>query len=336
MKYLTFAPPEEPENHQVGLLHSDRVISLASAQAWASEERQLPHRELPDNMFELICGGEEAQGSARALLSALEGKDPFGLQTRKGSRVGYRLEDVHLLPPLLRPMSLRDFYAFEAHVSAANTIRGRSVPEEWYQFPVFYFTNPNTIFGPEDLVPHPSYTQAMDYELEVACIIGKAGINIAPEKALEHIFGFTIFNDWSARDIQRKEMKVGLGPAKGKDFASSLGPYIVTPDELSDRSTGRPGVYDLKMKARVNGKEYSSGNWKDLHYSFGEMIARASHDVYLLPGEVLGSGTVGTGCLLELTQAQGPWLQPGDTVELEVEKLGVLRNVVSEIDRKQS
>jgi fumarylacetoacetate (FAA) hydrolase len=145
----------------------------------------------------------------------------------------------------------------------------------------------------------------------------------------EHVFGFTIFNDWSARDVQRKEMKVGLGPAKGKDFASTLGPWIVTPNEFAKRQTGRPGVYDSKMVARVNGEERSRGNWSDMHYSFGEIIARASEGVMLRPGDVIGSGTVGTGCLLEITKGEGPWLKAGDSVELEIEGIGVLKNTVS-------
>jgi fumarylacetoacetate (FAA) hydrolase len=146
---------------------------------------------------------------------------------------------------------------------------------------------------------------------------------------MDHIFGFTIFNDWSARDIQKQEMAVGLGPAKGKDFASSFGPYILTIDEIIDRSDGRPGVYDLAMKARINGEEVSSGNWKSLYYSFGQMIERASEEVTLMPGDIIGSGTVGTGCLLELTKGQGPWLSKGDIIELEIERFGVLRNTIT-------
>lgn len=228
------------------------------------------------------------------------------------------------------PRSLRDFYAFEQHVKTAYENRGRDVPKEWYEFPVFYYTNTSAIYGPDDTIPYPSYSDALDYELEVACVIGKAGIDIRAEDAEDYIFGYTIFNDWSARDVQRKEMKVGLGPAKGKDFAKSFGPYLVTPDELADRHTGRPGVYDLEMVARVNGVERSRGNWKDLYWSFGQMIERASQDVWLQPGDVIGSGTVGTGCLLELTRGEGPWLQPGDVVELEIERLGVLRNTIGE------
>ncbi|MEW6084058.1 MAG: fumarylacetoacetate hydrolase family protein [Chloroflexota bacterium] len=246
---------------------------------------------------------------------------------KKAAKESLSLDEVKFLSPLT-PTTLRDGYAFEQHVKTANKNRGREVPEEWYQFPVFYFTNPNTAFGHDDTIPYPHYTQAVDYELEIAAIIGKGGMNIKAEDAEEHIFGYTIFNDWSARDVQRKEMIVGLGPAKGKDFASAFGPVIVTREALADKAAGRPGVYDLEMVARVNGKELSRGNWKDMHWSFGEIIARASDSVMLYPGDVIGSGTVGTGCLLELTKFQGPWLNHGDVVELEVERIGVLRNTV--------
>jgi fumarylacetoacetate (FAA) hydrolase len=245
----------------------------------------------------------------------------------RASKEALSFEEVKFLSPL-KPTTLRDAYAFEQHVVTANRNRGRDVPEEWYQFPVFYFTNPNAVFGDEDVIPYPPYTNAMDYELEIAAVIGKGGMDIPPEDAPAHIFGYTIFNDWSARDIQRKEMAVGLGPAKGKDFASSFGPLIVTHEALADKVTDRPGVYDLAMAARVNGKELSRGNFKDIHWSFGEIIARASACVMLNPGDVIGSGTVGTGCLLELTKFQGPWLDHGDVVELEIERIGVLRNTI--------
>lgn len=246
---------------------------------------------------------------------------------RRASSDSLSLEEVTFRAPL-RPTTLRDAYAFEQHVTTANRNRGRDVPQEWYQFPVFYYTNPFAVFGHEDVIPYPPYTSAMDYELEIAVVIGEAGMNIRPEDAPNHIFGYTIFNDWSARDVQRKEMIVGLGPAKGKDFASSFGPVIVTHDSLADRATDRPGVYDLTMIARINGKEFSRGNFKDIHWSFGEIIARISESVMLQPGDVIGSGTVGTGCLLELTKFQGPWLNHGDVVELEIERIGVLRNTV--------
>ena len=207
-----------------------------------------------------------------------------------GIRQAWKRDEVIFSNPVIYTRHLRDFYAFEQHVKTANENRGRSVPEEWYQFPVFYFTNPSTTYGDGDTIPYPSYTDALDYELEIACVIGKAGIDIPADQAEEHIFGFTIMNDWSARDVQRIEMKVGLGPAKGKDFATSLGPCIVTLDELADKHTGRPGVYDLEMVARVNGVERSRGNMKDLYWSFGQMIERASQDVWLQPGDVIGSG----------------------------------------------
>ena len=246
----------------------------------------------------------------------------------RASKESLSLDEVTFHSPI-HPVTLRDGYAFEQHVVTANRNRGREVPEEWYQFPVFYFTNPNAVFGHEDLIPYPPYTQALDYELEIAAVIGRGGMNIRPEDAPAYIFGYTIFNDWSARDIQRKEMAVGLGPAKSKDFASSFGPVIVTHESLTDQAVGRPGVYDLEMMARINGKEFSRGNFKDIHWSFGEIIARASESVMLNPGDVIGSGTVGTGCLLELTKFQGPWLNHGDIVELEIERIGVLRNTIA-------
>lgn len=343
MRFLTFTYPDDPKQPgqsrlpRLGVLLSELVIDLATAGKWAASRPEisarLPAEELPASLYELIAAGQPALDYARELVAVLEGEDPLALQATQarqdgGRAVASRLESIILYPPLTRPMSLRDFYAFEQHVVTAHANRAKEVPAEWYQFPVFYFSNPNAIYGPGEIIPYPSYTQALDYELEVACVIGKPGINIPAEQAGEYIFGYTIFNDWSARDVQRQEMKVGLGPAKGKDFASSLGPWIVTPDELADRSAGAPGVYDLAMTARVNGEERSRGNWRDIFYSFGDMIARASADVYLLPGDVIGSGTVGSGCLLELTRGRGPWLQTGDLVELEVERLGVLRNRV--------
>lgn len=246
---------------------------------------------------------------------------------KRASKDSLGIDEVKFLSPL-KPTTLRDGYAFEQHVVTANKNRGREVPEEWYQFPVFYFTNPNAVFGHEDVIPYPPYTQAMDYELEIAAVIGKGGMNIKPEDAPAHIFGYTIFNDWSARDVQRKEMIVGLGPAKGKDFASSFGPVIVTHEAIADKAMDRPGVYDLAMTARINSVEFSRGNFKDIHWSFGEIIARASESVMLYPGDVIGSGTVGTGCLLELTKFQGPWLKHGDIIELEIECIGVLRNTI--------
>jgi fumarylacetoacetate (FAA) hydrolase len=226
----------------------------------------------------------------------------------------YRLEDVQLRPPVLHPPSVRDFYAFEQHVKNAARVTGRSgVPDEWYEIPVFYFSNPAAIYGPDDEIPYPAGSEQLDYELEVAAVIGAGG----------QIGGYTIMNDWSARDLQRAEMKVGLGPAKGKDFATSLGPTVVTPDELGDLR--------LEMVARVNGEERSRGNLGDMHHSWTAILARAAQNTQLLPGDIVGSGTVGTGCILE--HGDGRWLQPGDVVELEVEGIGVLRNRIARAAR---
>jgi 2-keto-4-pentenoate hydratase/2-oxohepta-3-ene-1,7-dioic acid hydratase in catechol pathway len=328
MRLLTYAYPDTPRAPRLGALLGEAVIDLETARSWAQGARGLPREALPGSLFELIHAGPQAWSYARNLVNVLEGVDPLHARGANRRPVALPLAEVLLYPPLPRPPSLRDFYAFEQHVATSFANRGRDVPPEWYRFPVFYFSNPNSIFGPGEPVPFPPTTQALDYELEAACVIGRPGRDIPAEQADDYIFGYTILNDWSARDIQREEMKVGLGPAKGKDFASSLGPWIVTPDELAGKSTGRPGVYNLRMIARVNGAEMSCGNWQDLYYSFGEMIARASAGVWLLPGDVIGSGTVGTGCLLELTKGKGPWLQPEDVVELEIEGLGVLRNQV--------
>ena len=302
MRYLSFIAPNDTQVRLGALLPDDQVASLARG-------------DMPGDMLSFIQAGPRAWTQAETLVRQTVSRWP--------------LDEVTLKAPLTSAPSLRDFYAFEQHVATAHANRGKEVPPEWYQLPVFYFSNPNAILGPGEPVRAPAASRALDYELEIAAIIGQPGRDIPTEKALEHVFGFTIFNDWSARDLQRQEMKVGLGPAKGKDFASSLGPVIVTPDELAQRTAGRTGVYDLEMVARVNGDERSRGNWRDIHYSFGEMIARASQDVLLMPGDIIGSGTVGTGCLLELTKGEGPWLKRGDEVVLEIEQLGILANRVT-------
>ena len=221
----------------------------------------------------------------------------------------YALADVDLRPPVLYPPSVRDFMAFEQHVAAARALRGAEVPKEWYETPVFYFSNPAAIYATGEDVPYPEGTAELDYELECAAMIGAGGA----------IGGFTILNDWSARDLQRAEMRVGLGPAKGKDFATSLGPVLVTPDEF-DGSSG-------EMVARVNGEERSRGNLRDLYHGWDELLAQAARNTVLRPGDVIGSGTVGSGCILE--HGDGRWLQRGDVVELEIEGIGVLRNTVA-------
>jgi fumarylacetoacetate (FAA) hydrolase len=238
-----------------------------------------------------------------------------------------RADDLAFGPPVLRPPSLRDFYAFEGHVRTMWERRGGEVPEAWYRLPIFYFSNVSELRGPDDPVWSPAASRELDYELEVAALIDTPATDLAADRAEEAIGGYTIFNDWSARDLQREETAVRLGPAKGKDFASSFGPYLVTPDELADirRGTG----YDLAMTAEVNGTETSRGRWSDAQFSFGDMVARASADARLRPGDLIGSGTVGTGCLLEVRDATlGRYLEPGDEVVLRIERLGALRNPI--------
>ncbi len=220
----------------------------------------------------------------------------------------YPLDQVRLLAPIPTPPSIRDFFVFEQHVATTGARFGRSVPEFWYKEPVFYFTNPAAVTGPDETVPYPHGTEMLDYELEVAAVIGDGG----------RIAGFTVLNDWSARDLQGAEMSVGLGPAKGKDFATSIGPVLVTTDEFD----GTSGT----MIARVNGVERSRGEIADMHHSWQAVLDRAALNTRLRPGDILGSGTVGTGCILELDAES--WLRPGDVVECEITGLGVLRNTV--------
>jgi 2-keto-4-pentenoate hydratase/2-oxohepta-3-ene-1,7-dioic acid hydratase in catechol pathway len=239
---------------------------------------------------------------------------------------------VRLLSPVTRPPSVRDFYAFEQHVRTARQRRGLEMDPDWYELPVFYFSNPVAITGPFDDVAVPPGSFALDFELEVAAIVGLEGSDLDPERAERHIAGFCVMNDWSARDIQRREMKLSMGPVKGKDFATTIGPYLVTPDELEPYRKAR--AFDLAMVARVNGQEYSRASLADIYWSFGEMLAYASRGTTVVPGDVIGSGTCGSGCILELSLVHGedryPWLKPGDVVELEVEHLGRIANRVVE------
>lgn len=315
MKLVDFYPSGGQAYPRFGLIADDHVIEIGESEK--------------GTLISWIRSGAVRMDEFPAIIEQVRNGARFVSLQGHARRV-FPLKDCRFASPFNHPSSLRDFYAFELHVKTANNNRGRDVPREWYEIPVFYFTNHTAIFGDGDTIPYPAGSSAMDYELEVAVVIGKEGRNIQPHEAEDYILGYTIYNDWSARDIQRTEMRVGLGPAKGKDFAQSFGPYLVTPDELADKATGRPGVFDLTMTARVNGVERSRGNWADLHYSFGDMIARASQGVTLYPGDVIGSGTVGTGCLLEITKGEGPYLQPGDVVELEIERLGVLTNTVGE------
>ena len=329
MKLVSYSAPKTSSKTRAGLLWGSWVLDLQTLPTMASRldiKITKRIRNLTDqitNVLDAVTAGakflEDLQSLSWRVLNRI---DP-----EKVPRTFKQLADVRLRAPIPRPPVLRDFYAFEDHVKTARARRGLEMPKEWYEFPAFYYSNPTVILGPEDDVPAPSYTEALDYELEIACVLGKTGIDVTERDAESFVAGYTIMNDWSARDIQQKEMKIGLGPAKAKDFATSLGPWLVTPDELQDRRNAN-GRFDLEMKALVNGKQLSNGNTKNMHWTFPQMIAHASQSVEVHAGEVFGSGTVGSGSLLEIGQEIHRWLKPGDRVELEIERLGVLGNKV--------
>ncbi len=249
---------------------------------------------------------------------------------RDGDDAVFDAADLAFGPPILRPPSFRDFYAFERHVRTMWERRDQTIPEAWYRLPIFYFSNVAELRGAGDPIWAPRESSELDYELEVGALIDTPAIDLAEERGEDAIGGYFVLNDWSARDLQRDESVLRLGPAKGKDFGVSIGPWLVTPDELADRrSPGATGP-DLAMVATVrthDGRsvETTSGTWSSAHYAFGQMVARASADVHLRPGEILGSGTVGGGCLLEIREETlGRYLEPGDEVVLEIERLGRL------------
>lgn len=267
-------------------------------------------------------------GRLESVLAAVSGEAARWAETvARWSGRRYVEGEVSFLPPVVKPPAFRDFYAFEQHVKTARAKRGLEVPPAWYEIPVFYFSNHNALVGHEAEVFAPAGSAELDYELELGVVIGRGGRDLAPERAWEHVAGFTILNDCSARDLQRKEVTVGLGPAKAKDFATAVGPWLVTRDEFADRIDGEK--LNLEMSARVNGRELSRGNVARLHHSIPRLIAQASCDAELFPGDLIGTGTVGTGCMLELgPENTGGWLKPGDVVELEVERIGVLRTPI--------
>jgi 2-keto-4-pentenoate hydratase/2-oxohepta-3-ene-1,7-dioic acid hydratase in catechol pathway len=234
-----------------------------------------------------------------------------------GARLVYRANEVTLKAPIQNPRTLRDFLTFETHVQNGFKRRNEPIPEAWYKMPVYYKGNPSTLFGPDEDFPWPSFSRLLDYELELACVIGREGKNIPESDALDYVAGFTIMNDFSARDVQKGEMACRLGPAKAKDFGTAIGPWLVTLDEVGD-------LRNLRMQARINGEIWSDGNSGTSQWTFAQMIAHTSREETLYPGDILASGTVGFGCGLELDR----WLKAGDVVELEIDNLGVLRNRV--------
>jgi fumarylacetoacetate (FAA) hydrolase len=292
------------------------------------------HPDLPSSMGMFLNYWEDYFPLAKAMnLSVLNGKIS---EVR-----GIRVETAALLAPVPQPSSCRDAYAFRQHVVAARRNRKVEMIPEFDQFPVFYFTNHHSIQGPGEVVCMPDHFEKLDFELECAIVISKAGRNITAAEADQHIGGFMIMNDLSARRLQIEEMALNLGPAKGKDFATVIGPWLVTPDELEELMVAaKPGhtgqAYNLRMTCSVNGVQVSEGNVSDMDWTFAEIIERCSYGVNLFPGDVIGSGTVGTGCFLELNgtgKLQNPayeeqWLKEGDVIEMEIQGLGKLANTI--------
>ncbi|MEE9166706.1 MAG: fumarylacetoacetate hydrolase family protein [Candidatus Neomarinimicrobiota bacterium] len=327
MRLLTYST-QGRESPRVGFLQDGWVVDTIRSTRWLKKNRS------SSEDFDKISLGMRAiladWNHQFARVQNLAGrilKEDLSTLTVDNTPVAVKEASVHFHPPVPDPPTFRDFYAFERHVKAAREKRGLEMDPTWYKIPVFYYSNPTSLYGHRAEVPKPAGTEALDFELELGIIIAGGGKDISAREAQKLIAGFTIINDWSARDIQREEMALNLGPAKGKDFATSVGPYLVTADELED--SWKDDTLDLEMKAFRNGKEVSNGNANDLYHSWGAIIERASSNTRLLPGDLLGSGTVGTGCILELQPENvGGWLKRGDVMRLEIERLGALENTI--------
>jgi 2-keto-4-pentenoate hydratase/2-oxohepta-3-ene-1,7-dioic acid hydratase in catechol pathway len=318
MKLVTFKNPKGQT--RIGWLKDDGVVDM-----------KLTDKRLPNDMLTFIDKHEAFFKIIKE--NNLESTPPQ-----------YQLSEVQLLAPLPNPRSFRDYIGFEQHMLNASKSFGHTVGEAWYKMPIFYFTNHHAIYGTNDAIKRPEKETKMDLELELAVIMGKKGKDIPAENADDYIFGYTVFNDWTARAIQKVEMTVPLGPQKGKDFANAIGPCIVTKDEFEQyrcsisreihpehlamplTTTNR---FDVKMTAKINDTVICEGNYKTVYWTFPQMIERASeNNVTLMPGDILGSGTVGWGSLIENNFSVHRPIEPGDVVELEIEGIGVLRNKV--------
>lgn len=290
---------------------------------------------IPNNMNEFLWGGEELMERAHAVNNGI----------KDGSIEAREEVFFEIMAPVPHPTSCRDGYAFRQHVAAARRNRGVEMIKEFDQYPIFYFTNHNAVQGPGEIQCMPDHFEKLDFELEVAAVIGKKGRNVRAAEADEYIAGYCIMNDMSARTLQMEEMLLNLGPAKGKDFSTVIGPWLVTPDELAEYMAPAKehhvgNNYKLNMKCWVNGVQVSEGNVADMDWTFAEIIERCAYGVDILPGDVIGSGTVGTGCFLELNgtgllndKSYTPqWLQDGDVVEMEITGLGRLSNTIRKVD----
>ncbi len=319
MKLVTFevSTPLGPVE-RLGSWHDGRItdLNLAAALLYRTAGKARPEARadffVPACLLGLLDGGRESLAEAKSALHALTG-EPTGA---KGERIVWKENAVTLKAPLPRPRSLRDFFAFEEHAKAGARRRNEQLSVEWYDQPVFYKGNPRSIIGPNDTIPWPAFTRKLDFEFEIAAVVGKAGRNIAVKDSLRHIAGYLVMNDCSARDIQRNEMVCRMGPAKGKDFATALGPWLVTADEW-------PGeIPDLTV--RVNGKEWSRSKGVQPYWNFSTMLSHASQSEDVFPGDIIGSGTYFTGCGLDLAR----WIKPADIIELDAGPLGILKNTV--------
>ncbi|WP_312553685.1 fumarylacetoacetate hydrolase family protein [Empedobacter brevis] len=317
MKFVTFL---ENQQEKVGLVLQDTIYDLTKINS-----------NLPATLIGILADDDSSLLICQQIYHEIN----------RGEYKNALVENPHLLAPIPHPSSFRDAYAFRQHVETSRLNRGLEMIPEFDQFPVFYFSNHQAIKGPGKVYAMEKHFDRMDFELEVAIVIKKEGMNITAEDADDYIGGFMILNDLSARALQMEEMKLNLGPAKGKDFASMFGPYLVTPDEMTNEKVepkkGHIGnCYDLEMTCAVNGIEVSRGNFKEMHWTFAEIIERISYGVKLYPGDIIGSGTVGTGCFLELNGTgkrqdatyREQWLQPNDSIEMSITGLGKLVNSV--------
>ena len=320
MKFVSVLNQNNEE--RLCLLYNDKYADL-------SNEAKKLNIDLPSKMADFLNLEEDGMNLAQKVQDNLQ----TGFDEVKINK---------LLAPVPKPTSCRDGYAFRQHVEAARRNRGVEMIPEFDQYPIFYFTNHNAVFGEGDISIEKDHLEKLDFELEWAVVIGKKGKNLSSKDADKYIAGFTIMNDLSARLLQMEEMKLNLGPAKGKDFATTIGPFLITPDELESKkiTTEFGNQYDLTMKAFHNGKQVSLGNTKDMTYTFAEIIERVSYGVEIHPGDVIGSGTVGTGCYLELNgtwareaKEKGEdftpiWLENNDEITLEIDMLGTLKNTM--------
>lgn len=324
MKLVSY---RENLKEQLGILVDDLIYNFST------NADKLGFGVQPDNMARFLKLGEKTMNIARKIELAIINKSPEVVSSKSSLK--------ELLAPVPHPTSCRDAYAFRQHVAAARKNRGVDMIPEFDEYPIFYFTNHNAIQGPGNVYCMPDHFHQLDFELEAAVVIGKKGINIKADEADQYIAGYLIMNDFSARRLQMEEMKLNLGPAKGKDFSTAIGPWLVTPDELAPYKVrakeGHVGrSYNLTMRCWVNGELVSEGDMADMDWTFAEIIERCAYGTHILPGDVIGSGTVGTGCFLELNgtskrenpDAKPQWLQENDVVEMEITGLGRLRNTI--------